>query len=238
MKAKIKTIENSYLLYLFLQTILIISLLLLAKSNFSYGKEKYPRRDLSAYTPVIIGANPDFDFTSLEIYQYHYNSFQNMSNNPVEINGKTINSGQIDSILITNEESVSININGNSYLIQTKENQLQKIEVKKLAYMSGEDVKLSDLQKVVGYRITINDDFAYQLNWDISGPVSYKVVRQTDKQIIIDITLNAYPDNKSFDKYAQTDRDGKYTSVFNISIKDNISQYNVSDKGTFIYTEW
>lgn len=238
MKTKIKQIEKSYLLYLLLQTILILSLLFLIKDNFAYELNNQFIENPTVTPMVIIYGNQNFDISSVEIYKYHYNIFQNMSKDKIDINGKTIDQGNTDSILITNEQEVTLNINGVSYQITTKDNQPQSISMIKFASMNGDDVKVSDLQKVVGYRITINDDFAYQLNCEIQGPVTYKVVKQTDSQIIIDVTLNAYSDNKSFDKYAKEGPDGKYSSIFTINVKDNISQYKVSDRGIFTYTEW
>jgi len=225
-------------IYTLAQAILIICLIILTFNQFIKASEIIHITHPNSIVPIIINDDPNFDNSSIEIYKYHNNIIQNNGSGEININGKSIEAGKIDSVLINNEEIVSITTSKESFMIQTRENTPHNITLQKIISMSGEDIKLSAIQKVTGFRITITDDFADQLDYQILGPVTYKIAKRTNDKIVIDISLNAYRSEEEFNTYAQKDAFDKYTSVFNITVKDNIAPYTFTDKGTFTYTEW
>jgi hypothetical protein len=224
--------------YLIFQTLLVICLLIFSNQENTHARELTAINSLPTIILQIINDDPNFDMTSIELYKYHNNVIQNTGCGIIEINGKTIQPGNIDTLTFTSEELISINTSNGSYLIQTKDNVQHSILIQKFASMSGDEVKVSNLQRVVGFRITINDDFVDQLDWSISGPVTYKKVGHTDKQIILDVTLNAYKTEDDFDQYAKPDKDGIYTTLFTITVKDKIAPYAIDNNAVFTYTEW
>ena len=103
--------------------------------------------------------------------------------------------------------------------------------------MNGE-VHLEKLQKVTSYRVTINDDYASQLELNISGPVKYRIAKRTEDEIVIDITLDAYKTYSSFESYADRMNTDDYQTYFRIDVKDMYAPHHIYGQGYFRFTEW
>jgi hypothetical protein len=136
-------------------------------------------------------------------------------------------------------ENVIDMISGNSKRTVTLlENQKPTVNVQRLVQIDGKEIHLSTLQKVTGYRVTIKDDFTEQLDISVTGPVKYKIVKQTPEQVVIDITLDAYRSYQDFERIADNSSDEGFESYFNIKVNDLYAPHEVLTQGMFRFTEW
>lgn len=118
------------------------------------------------------------------------------------------------------------------------ENAMPTINIQRLIPIDGEELHLGMLQRVTGYRVTIEDDYAEQLDFKINGPVKFRIAKRTRNMIVIDITLDAYPTRSAFERTTENiDRDD-YTAFFNINVKDLYAPHKLDGQGIFRYTEW
>ena len=174
----------------------------------------------------------------LDLVQYRDNPIPNIGNAPITIKGITIAPHTTKSIPIGGENSVLFTSGNISKTFPTRENQKPKLSLQSMVPLSGDEIHLSKIQSVVGYRVTISDDFAGQLDVKITGSVTYKIMKQTDKEIIIDVTLNAFPSKSSFDNFTDIHSQDRYSSTFNVTVKDRIAPHSMAQVGIFYYTEW
>jgi hypothetical protein len=117
------------------------------------------------------------------------------------------------------------------------ENTMPTINIQRLIPLDGDELHLSKIQSVTGYRVTIEDDFAEQLDFKINGPVKFRVAKRTANTIVIDITLEAYT-RTDFERIADINDADEYTSFFNILVKDIYAPHKLDGQGLFRYTEW
>lgn len=182
----------------------------------------------------------DLDFRIAQTFtQYTSNSVSNPGSLPIEIYGSdgsmiaSVPAGGSRSFTLGGQTSLTFKRGSVSKTVSTKENSKPKISMQRLA-PSGEDVSVRTLQKTVGYRVTISDDFPGQLDIKFSGPVTAKQAGN----LVYDITLNLFGSQAAFDNYT-SNRESPYSVSFQVTIKDQIAtQQSVSQSGVFQFGEW
>ncbi|MEO6691861.1 MAG: hypothetical protein ABIO44_05925, partial [Saprospiraceae bacterium] len=175
---------------------------------------------------------PEIVLGEITLYQYHDNSVNNKGDFPITVRGVTIPAHSSGIVRIEGDNSVVI-ASGNSSKTQgTTPNKKPQISFQRITSM-GEDIKVSQLQRNVGYRVTISDDFPEQLEVKITGPVTFKEVGKG----IFDITLNAFGSKAAFDNYTDN-KNAPYQMGFNVTVKDKIAPHSVTAQNSFIFGDW
>lgn len=182
----------------------------------------------------------DLDFRIAQTFtQYTSNTVSNPGTLPIEIYGSdgsmvaSVPAGGSKSFTLGGQSSLTFKRGSVSKTVSTKENSKPKITMQRLA-PSGEDVSVRTLQKTVGYRVTISDDFPGQLDIKFSGPVTAKQAGN----LVYDVTLNIFGSQAAFDNYT-SNRESPYSVSFQVTVKDQIAtQQSVSQSGVFQFGEW
>jgi len=182
----------------------------------------------------------DLDFRISQTFtQYTANSVSNPGSTPIEIYGSdgsmiaTIPAGGSRSFTLGGQSSLTFKRGSVSKTVSTKENSKPKISMQRLA-PSGEDVSVRSLQKTVGYRVTISDDFPGQLDIKFSGPITAKQAGN----LVYDVTLNFLGSQAAFDNFT-SNREAPYTVTFQVTVKDQVAtQHTVTQSGVFQFGEW
>jgi hypothetical protein len=179
---------------------------------------------------------------ALEFVQYSQNQVKNITDSEMVITtsegSKSIPPGVQDSVLINGDESVSVLLDGNKYNYQVRQNLKPKLILQSLYNMSADRIHLTRLQSMIGYRVIIKDDYADQLEIKITGPVKYEIVKQTGNEIIINVKLNAFPTERAFKNYANSVDKDRYSTGFNVVVKDKYAPHKISRMGMFYFTDW
>jgi len=118
------------------------------------------------------------------------------------------------------------------------ENTIPTINIQRLIPIDGEELHLGMLQRITGYRVTIEDDYAEQLDFRINGPVKFRIAKRTGNIIVIDVTLEVYITRAEFERTTENLNRDDYTSYFNINVKDLYAPHKLDGQGIFRYTEW
>lgn len=140
--------------------------------------------------------------------------------------------------VILKESVVDYFYEGKQRTVTIKENQTPNMVIQSMVNMQGENVKLSMIQRVTSYRITIKDDFAEQLDVKINGPVKWKLIKNTNDMLVIDITLDAYSTRSEFETSTSNSDQDEYTSFFQVTVKDLYAPHKLAGNGFFRFTEW
>lgn len=143
-------------------------------------------------------------------------------------------------VLLGGDNTIVLTAGGKSSTFPVRVNQKPEINVQSINSGIGRDeVSIRKLQETVGYRVTITDDYADQLVYKITGPVSFKEVQRTPNQIVIDVTLNFLRSKISFDNFQDAHPNlDKYTVTFGINVKDKYAPHNENRIGVFNFTDW
>ena len=176
--------------------------------------------------------------------QYKENTINNP--NSVELVVKTskgtftIPPRSAKAVLLGGDNTIIMSAGGKSSTFPVRENQKPKINVQSINSGIGqEDVSIHKLESTVGYRVTITDDYANQLTYKITGPVSFKEVQRTPNQIVIDVTLNFLKSKGQFDNYEDAHPNlDRYTVTFGVNVKDKYAPHNENRVGIFNFTDW
>jgi hypothetical protein len=179
---------------------------------------------------------------ALEFVQYRQNQVKNITDGEMVVTtsdgSKSIPPGAQDSVLINGDESVSVSLNGNGYQYKVMQNQKPKVVLQALYNMSADEIHLRRLQAITGYRIIIKDDHADQLELKITGPVIYEITKRTDIEIIINVKLQAFLTRRAFENYANSVDKDRYSTGFNVTVKDKYAPHKFSQMGMFYFTDW
>jgi hypothetical protein len=176
--------------------------------------------------------------------QYKENTINNP--NSVDLTVKTsqgtftIPPRSAKAVLLGGDNTIMMTAGGKSSTFPVKENQRPRVDVQSINSGIGqEDVSIHKLESTVGYRVTITDDYADQLEYKITGPVTYKQVQRTPNQIVIDVTLNFLKSKGSFDNYQDAHPNlDRYTVTFGVNVKDKYAPHNENKIGVFNFTDW
>lgn len=170
------------------------------------------------------------------IYQYRNNTVFNQGNSDLIVSGdgKTLASIPPKSsrtFLVEGESGITFKMGDRTASTTSVPNKIQTVNLQRLA-PSGEGVSIKNIQSVVGYRVSIDDDFTDQLEVKFSGPISVKQNGNT-----YDVTLNFLTSKSQFDRYTEN-LDSPYSVSFNVTVTDKISRKVVSRQGSFQFSEW
>jgi len=194
--------------------------------------------EFSTGNPVQSGS----ESPALEFVQYRQNQVKNITDGEMVITTlegiKSIPPGVQDSVLINSDESISVLLDGNKYNYQVRQNLKPKIILQALYSMSADEIHLTRLQSMTGYRVIIKDDYADQLEIKITGPVKYEIAKQTGNEIIINVKLNAFPTERAFENYTNSVNKDRYSAGFNVTVKDKYAPHKISQMGMFYFTDW
>lgn len=181
---------------------------------------------------------PEIVLGEITLYQYHDNTVNNKSDVPINVKGVIIPAHTTGTVRIDGDNSVIISAGkDNSKTQSTIPNKKPQINFSKMATMN-EETKVSQLQRTVGFRVTISDDFANQLDFKITGGVTYKVVKQSEREIVIDIMMNAFGSKAAFDNFTDNKQNTPYSTGFTVTVRDKIAPHSVTGQQSFVFGEW
>jgi competence protein ComGC len=151
----------------------------------------------------------------------------------------TIPPNSTKAITLSGDNTVVLVAGNQSKTYSVKENQKPKLSLQVLVPQSGDEISLRQIQSTIGYRITITDDYSNQLDYKITGPVTFKEVQRNENQIVIDVRLNYLGSKAAFDQYVDNHPgQNVYTATFSVNVKDKIAPHTVSQIGIFRFTDW
>jgi hypothetical protein len=168
----------------------------------------------------------------ISMTQYTLNTLNNPYDVPLEVVGiTTIPPKSTKTFETGGQSSVVIKVGSSSKTVELKPNQKPKISFQRIASM-GEDTRVSELQRTVCYRVTIDDDFPGQLDVKFTGPVTVK-----QQGTAYDITLNAFSSKAAFDNFTDN-KDSPYSLGFTVTVTDKIAGHKITGQNSFIFGEW
>lgn len=166
------------------------------------------------------------------LYKYHENIIQNQGNNPINVSGVTIPAHSTGKVTLGGESAVTITVGDISKTVNVLENKKPSVSFQRVTTM-GEDVKATTLQRMVGFRVTITDDFPSQLDVKFNGPVSVK--KTSDNTY--DVTMNAFGSRNAYDNYI-SNRNEPYSVGFTVSVTDKLAPHSITGQNQFLFSEW
>jgi hypothetical protein len=169
---------------------------------------------------------------TLDLYQFHQNNVPNQGNSPITIAGVTIQPHSIGKVTLGGESVITITSGSISKTINVKENKKPQISFQRVTSM-GEDAKVSHLQRSVGFRVTVTDDFPEQLNVQFSGGVTVKEVGVG----VYDITMNAFGSRSAYESYIENKQE-PYSIGFTVSVTDKLAGHKMTVQNQFQFGEW
>ncbi len=165
--------------------------------------------------------------------QYTENTLNNPYDTPLEIVGITTIPAKSSKTFVTGgQSSVTIKVGNSSKTVDLKPNEKPKISIQKITNM-GDGVTVRTLQSVVGFRVTISDDFPGQLDVKFNGPVEVKNAGANT----YDITLKGFGSKSAFDNFA-SGKDSPYSIGFTVTVKDKIAGHTVTGQQSFQFGDW
>ena len=175
--------------------------------------------------------------------QYHENSIRNANDIPLVVKTSagsyTIPAKSTKAITLGGDNTVTLSAGNESKTYTVKENQKPKINLLVLVPQLGNDISLREIESQTGYRVTITDDYINQLDYKISGPVTFKEVSRKENEIIIDVNLNFLGSSGAYDKYEESrPNEEVHTVSFSINVKDRIAPQTANQIGVFKFTKW
>jgi len=169
---------------------------------------------------------------NIELFQYHVNAINNQGDNPITVAGTTIPPHSTGRVTLGGESTVTITAGDKSKTVSVKENKKPQISFQRVTSM-GEDAKVSNLQRNVGFRVTVSDDFSEQLDVKFNGAVS--VVDRGNG--VYDVTLNAFGSKSAFDNFTDS-KEAPYNVGFTVAVTDRLSGHKITGQQTFTFGEW
>ncbi len=172
----------------------------------------------------------------VQLVQFTKNTLRNNGSSDLQVLGDgslitTISPGQSGTFQLMGQKTVTYKQGGQSKNVNTKDN--SKPEVIITTYKAGgEDASLRELQSIIGFRITIKDDYP-QYKVTISGPVKFE-----DKgNGVYDIKL-FYAGSKSEFESRTANMESPFRASFNVSVKDEIAGHSVQRSGQYTFGDW
>lgn len=169
---------------------------------------------------------------SLTLYQYHDNVINNRGNIPLVVQGVTIPPHSSKTVRLGGESSIVLQSGSVSKTIGVLENKKPQISINRMTTMN-EETRVSTLQSVTCFRVTINDDFVEQLDVKFSGGIT---VSQRDASTF-DVRLNFFGSRQAFDTYTDN-RESPYSVGFTVTVTDRIAGHKQTGQNSFIFGEW
>jgi hypothetical protein len=201
-------------------------------SNEPVKKQDIPEK-VDPLEPVSsIDKKPEIVIGSVNLYKYHENIVPNQGNNPINVSGVTIPAHSTGRVTLGGESVVTITAGDISKTVNVLENRKPTISFQRVTTM-GEDVRASTLQRMVGFRVTITDDFPSQLDVKFNGAVTVKNVATG----VYDVTMNAFSSRVAFDMYTDS-RNEPYSVGFTVTVTDKLAPHKITGQNQFLFSEW
>ncbi len=172
------------------------------------------------------------------LVQYTQNTISNRGNLPLDIFGDdggliaSVPPGGSRSFTMGGQKTVTYKQGGQSKSVTTKENIKPEIVFTQLK-VGNADASLRELQSVVGFRISIKDDYPGQLDVKITGPVKVE-----DKGGgVFDVILKYAMSKEQFERMTENGS-APFRASFNVNVKDKISGHSIQRQGQYTFGEW
>lgn len=169
---------------------------------------------------------------TVELFQFHQNTVPNQGNSPITIAGVTIPPHSTGKVTLGGESVVTITSGSVSKTVNVKENKKPSISFQRVTSM-GDETKVTNLQRNVGFRVTISDDFPEQLDVKFNGAVS--VVDKGNG--VYDVTMNAFGSRSAFDNYIDN-KQAPYSMGFTVAVTDKLAGHKITGQNQFQFGEW
>ncbi|MCX6159010.1 MAG: hypothetical protein NTY74_13605 [Ignavibacteriae bacterium] len=178
-----------------------------------------------------------FELKIVQPTQFTNNTIKNNNSEPLQIYAdnnliQTIPANSPGAYQLKGQSTVKYVCGNSSKSVETLQNQTQKLNFQSFGAGNSE-ASLRSLQSVIGWRVTIDDDFIDQIDVKISGSVKSKQVAKG----IYDIQLALCNSKDQFDRMFDN-KEAPYSVSFNVVTTDKISGKVVSQQRTFTFGGW
>jgi len=180
--------------------------------------------------------NENIVLPTVPLVQFTKNSLKNNGTGDLQVLGdgsliSTIAPGQSGTFQVMGQKTITYKQGGQSRNVNTRENSKPEVNIQQFK-AGGEDASLRELQSVIGFRISIKDDYP-QYKVTISGPVKFE-----DKgNGVYDIKL-FYAGSKSEFESRTANMSAPFRASFNVTVKDEIAGHTVSRSGQYTFGDW
>ena len=178
-----------------------------------------------------------FELKIVQPTQFTNNTIKNSNSEPLQIYAdnsliQTIPANSSGAYQLKGEKSVRYVCGNSKRDVESLPNQTQKFNFQSFSAGNSE-ASLRSLQSVVGWRVTIEDDFIDQIDVKITGSVKYKQVGKG----VYDIQLALCNSKDQFEKMFDN-KESPYSVSFNVVTSDKISGKVVSQQRAFTFGGW
>ena len=178
-----------------------------------------------------------FELKIVQPTQFTNNNIMNNNSEPLQIYAdnsliQTIPKNSPGTYQLKGQATVKYVCGTSSKSVETLPNQTQKLNFQSVGAGNSE-ASLKSLQSVVGWRVTIDDDFIDQVDVKITGSVKSKKVGEG----VYDIQLALCNSKDQFEKMFDN-KEAPYVVSFNVVTTDKISGKVVSQQRTFTFGGW
>ncbi len=180
--------------------------------------------------------NENIVLPTVPLVQFTKNSLKNNGSSDLQVLGDgtllaTIAPGQTGTFQVMGQKTVTYKQGGQSRNVNTRENAKPEVNIQQFK-AGSEDASLRELQSIIGFRVTIKDDYP-QYKVTISGPVKFE-----DKgNGVYDIKL-FYAGSKSEFEARTANMSAPFRASFNVTVKDEIAGHTVSRSGQYTFGDW
>lgn len=199
-------------------------------SNFT--EQPKPIEEKPVEKQISVEKKEEIVLGEISLYQYHENIVNNKGDVSISIAGITIPAHSSKLVLLQGQTSVVISSGSMTKTVVVMDNKKPQISFQRVSSMGG-DTKVTNLQRNVGFRVVINDDFPEQLEVKFGGAVTVKQVSSNT----YDVTLNAFSSKSAFDNYTEG-KDSPYNIGFTVTVKDKYAPHSVTGQNNFSFGEW
>lgn len=211
---------------------------LIQPGNVQISQEDYARlKEKEKEEPKTeIQNNENIVLPTVPLVQFTKNSLKNNGASDLQVLGDgsllaTIPPGQSGTFQVMGQKTITYKQGGQSRNVNTKENAKPEVNIQQFK-AGGEDASLRELQSIIGFRVTIKDDYP-QYKVTISGPVKFE-----DKgNGVYDIKL-FYAGSKSEFEARTANMSAPFRASFNVTVKDEIAGHTVSRSGQYTFGDW
>jgi hypothetical protein len=211
---------------------------LIQPGNVQISQEDYTRLKEKEKEEVKneVPNNENIVLPTVQLVQFTKNSLRNNGTSDMQILGDgtllaTIPPGQQGTFQVMGQKTITYKQGGQSRNVNTKENAKPEVTIQQFK-AGGEDASLRELQSIIGFRVTIKDDYP-QYKVTITGPVKFE-----DKgNGVYDIKL-FYAGSKSEFEARTANMSAPFHASFNVTVKDEIAGHTVTRSGQYTFGDW
>jgi hypothetical protein len=212
---------------------------LIQPGNVQISQEDYKKlteREKEELKQPEIQNNENIVLPTVPLVQFTKNSLKNNGTSDLQVLGDgsllaTIAPGSSGTFQVMGQKTITYKQGGQSRNVNTKENAKPEVNIQQFK-SGGEDASLRELQSIIGFRVSIKDDYP-QYKVTISGPVKFE-----DKgNGVYDIKL-FYAGSKSEFEARTANMSAPFRASFNVTVKDEIAGHTVSRSGQYTFGDW